>query len=264
MSAPAEALPTPETTPRSLALYPYVSMRPPEGKTPLVHIGDSLAIALLHIHTQGFDVLYREDVQAFGLDACQAYLASRLQLTSLVKSGKVTVRPDRGPWDSAALVFEHRLLAASCVVLPDLYAMAEEALHTDRLCIAIPRRDRMMVFPDMGQAFRAAIRDSLRPADPADGECPIFALEPSGPAVVRESMTGPAARRSTKPPPLPKPAHDHDETTAPHDILEKVAEKAKGHVSVQRLARAAVLAGAKAPLPGRSREAIAPPPISQR
>ncbi len=176
----------PEGCARKGAFFPFVSMRrDPRGRTPIVRLSDKVHIALLQVQTEGSRILYREDVEALGLDPASAYLAARERLARLVRARLVTVRSVRGPWNAKCLAFSHSFLAASCLVMPNLFELARDRLGFERMCIAVPRRDLLVVLPDLGQPFRAAVRDLLGSRGVPAENTALFALEPSGPGFLR-------------------------------------------------------------------------------
>ncbi len=172
---------------RSLPLFPYVSMRrDPNGRTPLTSLGEVAHVALLYMKETGSRVVYREDLVRAGLDPVDTYLHARERLSRLVRARLIGVRTVQGPWQSRCLAFQHSFLAASCLVLPNLFYMAKAALKVESMCIAVPRRDVLVVMPDLGPAFRAATRDLLRQRMGITETCPLFALEPSGAGNLRD------------------------------------------------------------------------------
>jgi hypothetical protein len=174
---------------RSLPLFPYVSMRKSSRKrTPLVSIANEVHVTLLHVSEPASRVLYREDLERAELDPVAAYDSARARLGRLVRARLVSVRVIAGPWRSRCLAFQHSFLAASCMVLPDLFCMAKDVLGTDTMCISLPRRDTMIVMPDLGHAFRVATRDLVRQRGGKERSCPLFALTPRGLGTLEEEI----------------------------------------------------------------------------
>lgn len=228
---------------RSLPLFPYVSMRKdPHGRTPLTTLGDVAHVALLHVKEKGSRVIYREDLERAKLDPVSTYLEARERLARLVRARLVAVRTVHGPWRARCLAFQHSFLAASCLVLPNLFYMAKAALKVEAMCISVPRRDVMIVMPDLGPAFRAATRDLLRQRIGVDEACPLFALEPSGAGTLRD-----IAGRSSLPR-LACPASMGDEIPVdvelPHDeVTSQVSISAALATGEQKVTSIAELAG---------------------
>jgi hypothetical protein len=147
--------------------------RPPRGRTPIVSLHDPIHIALVRTCSEGARVFYRQDLAELGLDAGVTYLDARDRLGRLVNAGVVQARTLAGPMGLRCVVYRHSFLAASCIVLPDLYARSSEAIKSERLCVAMPRRDLMVVLPDLGAAFRREFSERV-------GAPFLFVLEPSG------------------------------------------------------------------------------------
>lgn len=167
---------------------PHVAMRPPpRGRTPLLSLHDHIHIALVRGCSQGARVFYRQDLLELGVDAGSAYLAARDRLGRLVNAGVVQARTMQGPLGLRCVVYRHTFLAASCVVLPDLYARSADEICSERLCVAIPRRDLMVVLPDLGPDFRREFGERV-------GAPSMFVLEPSG-LGPRLKMTNPEPTR---------------------------------------------------------------------
>lgn len=159
------------------ALFPYVLMRrDPQGRTPIATLSDGIQLALIHVHTDGTTrVMFREELAALDLDPTLSYLASRERLARLVRARLVRMRRVLGPSGVRCLAFEHTFLAASCAVLPNLFDLAQRELEADTMCLAIPRRDLMIVMPNLGPAFRKDMQTLL------GIDSGIFSLDPSGP-----------------------------------------------------------------------------------
>lgn len=162
----------------SHALFPFVVMRrDPRGRTPIATLSDDVQLAVVRVTTEGdSSVMFREDLRAAGLDPCAAYLDSRERLVRLVKARLVRTRAVLGPSRVCCLAFEHSFLAASCAVLPDLFDVAQRQLGTDSMTLLMPRRDRLIVAPNLGSAFKNELCAYFGAGDR------IFSLDPSGPS----------------------------------------------------------------------------------
>lgn len=169
----------------SHALFPFVVMGQAEvGRTPVATLSDSLQIALVHVTSDGAsNVLFREDLLAMRQDAGAAYLASRERLVRLVRARLVRMSIVSGPSRVRCLAFEHSFLAASCAVLPDLYETAHRQLHADALMLVVPRRDLLVIAPNLGRGFQDELASQLGATDH------VFSLDPSGPAWIGSNDT---------------------------------------------------------------------------
>ena len=160
--------------PKPESFLPHVAMRrPPRGRTPIVSLHDQIHIALVRVCSEGARVFYRQDLAELAVDPGAAYLSARDHLGRLVRAGVVQARTMAGPMGLRCVVYRHTFLAASCVVLPDLFARSCEEIRSERLCVAVPRRDLMVVLPDLGAEFRRELSERV-------GAHYLFVLEPSG------------------------------------------------------------------------------------
>ena len=66
-----------------------------------------------------------------------------------------------GPQERPFLLFGGHWSAATCLLLPGLYALASRALGTGPLCASIPHRGTMILFPEGDAAYRAAMRQLI-------------------------------------------------------------------------------------------------------
>jgi hypothetical protein len=249
---------SPDDRLRSQAFFPFVSLRrDPRGRTPLVTLSEKVHIALLHVQTEGSRVLYREDVEALGIDPGCAYLSARERLARLVRARLVTVRSVRGPWNAKCLAFSHSFLAASCLVMPNLFEMARASLGVERMCIAVPRRDLLVVLPDLGQPFRAAVRDLLGSRGVPPENTALFGLEPCGPGYLRSPSQPPRPAASslahidlpTEEDEVVDVVLDNEEVTTEVCVSEALAAEDR---SVRRISRV-VPRAVPPPLPSRAR-----------
>ncbi|MBX3186657.1 MAG: hypothetical protein KF819_06565 [Labilithrix sp.] len=135
----------------SLTLFPLVTKRSDaRGRTPLVTFDEGLRICLVQVQRDTTRVLYREDLEDMEIDPDVAYFAARQRLARLVAARLISVRALRAPQGPRCLVFQHSYLAASCLVLPNLFELAYAALEVDRMCAVVARRDLLTVLPDPG------------------------------------------------------------------------------------------------------------------
>ncbi|MBX3185725.1 MAG: hypothetical protein KF819_01870 [Labilithrix sp.] len=155
------------------------------NRTPFIAFADTLGVALVELCDGVERMLFREDLEAAGLDVVEAYLDACMRLHRVVRARLVHAVVTPGPWGVPCLSFHHGFLAASCLVLPDLFERAARALGCESLIAATPRRDALLVAPDLGAPFRLALRDVMRrPHETASAA--IFRVEPSGPRILHD------------------------------------------------------------------------------
>lgn len=181
-------------------IHPYV-VRPrendPEGHG-IFGLGHGLEVALL-VSRQGLArAVMRDEIEALGIDPSVAYLRAldRLTLAYLNRHLPWTMMP--GPSGRPTMVFHHRYLAASCMLLPELYDHASFQLREERLRIAVPSRDRMIILraDDCEDPVRLAafLRAVGRPGVLPDLTTNLFILDPGG---ISEQRTRPPCVSAT-------------------------------------------------------------------
>lgn len=175
---------------RNSRLYPVVVTEDLSRQQPLVVLGHGLGLALARVTDRGSRIYFRDEIEAFGGDATRAYLEAREHLGELVDARFVDLRLAAGPRVASLegnrvplFVVRHSLLAASCLVTPDLWERAASALGSSDSAAAIPRHDLLVVFPDWGADIRAAMRAFIGENVTLTSE--LFGLDSSGPRELR-------------------------------------------------------------------------------
>ncbi len=182
-----------QTMSRSTRLYPVVVTEHPLRDKPVAYLGHNLGFALGRIHEGLARMYFRDDIDALGGDSIRAYLDARERLGRLVDAKLIDVRRALGPRAASLddqrlplFVVRHSLLAASCIVMPNLWHRAASALGRSELAACIPRRDLLVVFPDLGPEVRSAMRRFMGQNVTLTSR--LFAIDPNGP---RELVVAP-------------------------------------------------------------------------
>ena len=168
-------------------LYPLVvNDKLPPRHRPLAFLGHGLGFALARLRDGGAATYFRDDIEALGGDPVRAYLDARENLGELITAKLVEMRIAGGPRVASLegrrvplFVVRHSVLAASCLVAPDLWERAASALGATELAAAIPRHDLLVVFPDWSSEIRAAMQSFVSEHVTLTPE--LFGLDASGP-----------------------------------------------------------------------------------
>jgi len=146
----------------------------PEGLT--YPLGNGLLVTLVHdLNGLGRNVLGSE-LAAVGLSPRQAHTQAKENLVKLVKSGVVTMRKFDSSQGKPFIIFTDHWLSASCVLLPDIHALATRHLGTDEICVCIPQRDSMLLFPKTDRTFRNEMMQVIRKNESDAGKPLSFGL----------------------------------------------------------------------------------------
>ena len=159
-------------------IYPYVVpigyldhlSEKPEGLTS--PMGHGLYLTLVQDHDGIAGSVRGEDLLSAGLSTKEAHARAVENLVALVKSGAVTMRRFKGPQQKPFIVFTDHWLAAACVTLPDLRTLAIKNLGTEDVCVCLPQRDSMLLFPKADKAFRTELMSVIRKNE-ADARKPL-------------------------------------------------------------------------------------------
>jgi len=132
--------------PRSRStIYPYVlGNHARMGRAPLLELG-ALDVVLVCWREGASTLLWRDDLEALGHDPGRQFLRARDNLMALTDAQLIPHTICAGPRGAPCLAFRHPL-AAACALLPQLHDLAERKLRSDRLTMAMPRRDLLLVF----------------------------------------------------------------------------------------------------------------------
>jgi len=123
------------------------------------------------------------ELAAANLTPKQAHARAVENLVALVKTGAITLKRFDGPQGKPFIIFTDHWLSASSVLLPDLRALAVKHLNTDSICVCLPQRDSMLLFPMADESFRTEMMAVIRKNE-ADARKPLtfelFRLDTDG------------------------------------------------------------------------------------
>ncbi len=105
----------------------------------------------------------KEDLDRLQLGAADARALALENLEKLAASGAVrqAMYPS-GPNKTPFIYFTDHWAASTCILLSKLYGMASKNLGAGELCVSIPHREAMLIFPKGDAIFRAALQKFVR------------------------------------------------------------------------------------------------------
>jgi len=168
-------------------LYPYLvpegylDKRADSAPTPR-HLGHGLFLALAEDFGGVARILFPEDVVSLGAPEAVFEIA-RANLASALREQRVTIQGFEGPRGFPVMRFGSEPLAASCLVLDDLYAFGATHLGAGPLCASVPHRDAMLLFRREDAGYRREMRQLIAvneegaPKPLTDG---LFTVNPKG------------------------------------------------------------------------------------
>jgi hypothetical protein len=149
-------------------IYPYVVPagyveRAPSGPDgfilPLGH--DVFAMLVHDLDGVCRNVLPNELAQA-KLTPAAAHQQALDNLERLALRSDIQKSKHQGPTGVPFILWSGHWLTASCVRLPRLHAFAGKFLNTDSVCVSIPQREAMLLFPPSTKEQREEMRALIR------------------------------------------------------------------------------------------------------
>lgn len=98
------------------------------------------------------------DLDALKMSVSEAKARAIQNLQTLVRSGKVQMRLFNGPENKPFVLVGGTWAAATCILLPDLRAKMAKNLGAEELCVSIPHREAMLIFPMGDAGYREIMR----------------------------------------------------------------------------------------------------------
>jgi hypothetical protein len=185
IAAAACAASTPEPTeapvvmPNTKNIYPYVvpaeyllfQPMSPAGLTR--KLGNGLFVVLVHDQDGLVGNVVDTDLTALKLTPEAAYDQAIKNLEKLFKSGEIKTRVfPNGPHGQSFILAGGHWAAATAILLPELRGIAMGALKVDSICVSIPHREAMLIFPKGDSASREEFRKIIRERE-SDGRKPL-------------------------------------------------------------------------------------------
>jgi hypothetical protein len=173
-------------------IYPYlVTSAYPESKVgPEPQLGNGIRATVV-VDVDGMvRSLTPDDLQELGMPWERVRVRALENLDRLAKENTLGVHLfETGPGGQPFIVVDGHWDAAALILSPKFRSVAVRALGSDDLCVSIPHRDVMLVFPKGDRAFRDEMRLMIRRKE-ADTEktltWKLFELTEAGPTALSE------------------------------------------------------------------------------
>jgi len=172
-------------------VYPYVV---PEGylENPAAH-GEGMVLPLGHdvnvmlVHDLGGMCrnVFAEEAAAWRVTLSQLHRRAQENLADFATTGALrkSLMYVSSPRKIPFVLWHAHWLAASCIRLPDLHSWASENLGAQEICISIPQREAMLMFPKGDRSFRDQMREMIFETEKDSPKCitfELFSLSPAG------------------------------------------------------------------------------------
>jgi len=174
-------------------VYPYVTLSGngedqtelpagmPEGM--FLPLGHEVFAVPVYDLGDDFRNVQPDDLEEAGLNPADLHAEALYNLETLAQGPAIQKATHQVPDGYKVIVWSGHWLVASCLRLPRLYDFAAKTLETDRLCISIPQRELLFVFPEgtreQRDQMRAIILDNETDAkNPITWE--LFSLSANG------------------------------------------------------------------------------------
>jgi hypothetical protein len=149
-------------------IYPYVVPagyveRAPTGPDGFIlSIGHDVFAMLVHdLNGVCRNVLPNELAQA-KLTSAAVHERALDNLETLAQGAEIRKSMHQGPGGVPFVLWSGHWLTASCVRLPRLHTFAGKFLNTDSVCVSIPQREAMLLFPPSTKEQREEMRALIR------------------------------------------------------------------------------------------------------
>jgi len=177
-------------------IYPYIVPSGYIDKLPattdgfVLPLGHDVFAMLVHDLDGLCRNVFEGELAEVRLDAAQAHRRALANLEQLAEGNAIQKALYRGPEGMPFILWSGHWLAASCARLPSLHAIASEILQTTALCVSIPHRESLLIFPQGTRQQRDQMREIIR-RNEGDANKPItwelFKLTPTGLAPLVEA-----------------------------------------------------------------------------
>ncbi len=188
---PGETAPTPvrPTAEAWAKIYPYIVPAPYVENQPtyldgyIRPLGHDVQVMLMHDLGALYGNVQPEEIEAAGLTFSQAHALALDNLQKLAESGAMSqhlmfvnlaaVPADfldseaAGSWQGQVpfVLWTGHPLAASCLLIPNLYSWAQKQLGSDDILASIPQRENLLLFPKGDAHFRGVMRRTIQQAE---------------------------------------------------------------------------------------------------
>lgn len=173
----------PEVVPDRAKIFPYIVPASyfesvGVGAKPVTWpLGHDLHVALLHDLNGMVRNVVPEDLVTLRLTKEEARAKAIENLEILAASGKIGQQLfPKGPTGRPFILFGGHWAVAACLLLPDLRSLGLKHLSAEDVCVSIPHREALLIFPKGDKAHREGMLKLIRKNE-SEGRKPLtFAL----------------------------------------------------------------------------------------
>ncbi len=140
----------------------YVDPQLRDAEDHVLSLGHGVDVVLAEDRDGATKYLELEELQAAGLDASAAHHLALENLIQLAKQGELTAELYQTPAGRPFMVWHSHWLAASCIRIPYLHALARKRFGGEQMGVSIPHQAAMLVFPLGDRAAREEMRALIR------------------------------------------------------------------------------------------------------
>jgi len=160
-------------------LYPYTIVEskfedfqvPDELKKPLGH---GICAVIAYELDGAVRLIGTGEMNEFGKSADELWRVAIGNLERLAKERKVDLKTiTNGPGGESFMLIADHWAAAACILLPHLFPLAVVTLQNDQLCVSLPNREIMLIFPKRDAAYREEVRKFVREKEEGESERPL-------------------------------------------------------------------------------------------
>ena len=167
-----------EVKPDASTIFPYVVPNgyfdgaKVGGKTIAWPLANGLQFVLVYDLSGLVRNVMPEELLALGLTVEQAKERAIKNLEALALTGAIKQQRFTGPNQKPFLLFGGHWAAATCILLPRLCQMGVKNLGSEELCVCIPHREALLMFPMGDKLYRDAMRKMIKQNE-SDGRKPL-------------------------------------------------------------------------------------------
>jgi hypothetical protein len=150
----------------------YLDFQRVDAKPLMWPLGNGLHVVLVHDLEGLVGNVLPEELAALGLTIEQAKKKAIENLEALAKSGAIGQRRFEGPNQKPFVLFGGHWAAATCILLPELREIGVRNLGSKEVCVCIPHREALLLFPKGDREYREVMLKMIRQRE-SDGEKPL-------------------------------------------------------------------------------------------
>lgn len=167
----------------------YLDYQREDAKPLTWALGHGLHVVLVHDLGGSVGNVLPEELTALGLTVEQAKKKAIENLELLAKSGAIGQRRFDGPNQKPFVLFGGHWAAATCILLPGLRQIGLKNVGTEEICICVPHREALLMFPKGDKEYRSVMLKMIRERE-SDGRKPLtfdlFELTTAGVSELKE------------------------------------------------------------------------------